>query len=107
MPSTRVRLPKRGEQLPEFGLKAGLTQEKIMGVPFFRSNSLYSDAEKAVMLYAEEMTNNVQVGDATFADLQRHLSAAQIVELTLTIAHYNSTVRFLEALQVAPGDGGI
>ena len=58
------------------------------------------------MRYAEEMTSHIRVTDTTFDALRGFLSQAQIIELTLVIAHYNSPVRFLEALQVMPNEDG-
>jgi len=89
------------------GIRSGLSQEQIMAVPFYDVDPIFSAREKSLMRYAEEMTTNVQVSDETFAELQRHFTPAQIVEVTLSISHYNGTVRYLEALCVRPGDGGI
>ena len=87
-------------------LRAGLTVEHIMALPVWERHSIFTAEERAVMRYAEEMTSNIRVADATFDALREFLSEAQIVELTLVIAHYNSTVRFLEALQVMPNEDG-
>jgi alkylhydroperoxidase family enzyme len=86
--------------------RAGLTKEHIMALPVWERHPLFSDEERAVMRYAEAMTRDVQVTDAVFDALRVFLSDAQIVELTLVIAHYNSTVRFLEALEVLPDEEG-
>ena len=92
----------------ERGLNAGLTKEHIMALPVWERHPLFTTEEKAVIRYAEEMTRDVQVKDSTFDALRGFLSNEQIVELTLVIAHYNSTARFLEALGVVPGeDGGV
>ena len=90
----------------ERGLKAGLTKEHIMALPVWERHPIYTTEERAVMRYAEEMTRDVQVKDSTFDALRGFLSNEQIVELTLVIAHYNSTARFLEALQVMPDEEG-
>jgi alkylhydroperoxidase family enzyme len=89
------------------GLRSGLSAEQIRAVPFYGVDPIFSESEKALMRYAEEMTRDVQVSDETFLELQRHFTPSQIVEITLSISHYNGTVRYLEALCVRPGDGGI
>ena len=86
--------------------RAGLSKEHIMALPVWERHPLFSDEERAVIRYAEAMTRDVRVPDATFDALRAFLSDAQLVELTLVIAHYNSTVRFLEALQVLPDEDG-
>ncbi len=88
------------------GQKAGLTPEHIMALPVWERHPIYTSEERAVMRYAEEMTRDIRVIDATFDALRTFLSPAQIVELTLVVAHYNSTVHFLEALQVGLHEDG-
>ena len=90
----------------ERGLRAGLTKEHIMSLPVWERHPVFTAEERAVMRYAEEMTRDVRVANTTFDALRAFLSNAQIVELTHVIAHYNSTARFLEALEVLPGEDG-
>lgn len=90
----------------QFAKQAGLTDEEIIALPLWENHPAFNSLEKAVIRYAEEMTVNVQVRDATFAAVRGHFPDDQIVELTLLIAHYNSTVRLLEALKVMPGEDG-
>ena len=88
------------------GQKAGLSAEHIMSLPVWETHPLFTREERAVIRYAEEMTRDIRVQDGTFDALRGFLSPAQIVELTLVVAHYNSTVHFLEALQVRLGEDG-
>jgi len=83
-----------------FALKAGLTQAQLDGLRDRRNCTLFEDADRAVLEYAEVMTRSVQVPDEVFAAVARHFDARQTVELTATIAGYNLVSRFLEALQV-------
>ncbi len=65
--------------------------------------TLFDAAERAVLALTIEMTRNVQVSDACFAQLRQALPKAQEqVELAGVIAAYNMVSRFLEALQVPP-----
>ncbi len=57
--------------------------------------------ELAVIDYAREMTVNVVVSKACFAELEAHFDTTQIVELTAAIATYNMVARFLMALEVS------
>ncbi len=55
---------------------------------------------KTVLLAAREMTRDGAMSDATFATLQAALGNECVVDLTLTIAHYNAVVRVLATLQI-------
>jgi alkylhydroperoxidase family enzyme len=59
-----------------------------------------TDADRAVLAYAEAMTRAVRVPDDVFAQVRKQLPERELVELTVTIAGYNCVSRFLEAIQV-------
>lgn len=58
--------------------------------------------ERLVVQYAAQMTRNVKVDDALFAQLQATFTTTELVELTTAIATYNMVARFLVALQITP-----
>lgn len=61
----------------------------------------FAPAEKAAVAYAEELTRNPRaVSDAAFAELRRHWSERQIVEITAAACLFNSFNRFNNALGV-------
>lgn len=73
----------------------------MLAVPTWRASRLFSAAERAALDYAEQMTvTGRRVEDALFAELQRHFSEAQIVELTAAIALENFRSKFNPALGV-------
>lgn len=82
------------------GRKAGLTDEQLAAVADGESSELFDDAERAVMALARESTTKVHVSDATWAAAAKHLDDQQMVELTLTIAWYNSGVRVMGLLGI-------
>ena len=58
-------------------------------------------AERAALSYAETMTITGQkVADELFAELRRHFSEAQVVELTAAVALENFRSKFNVALGV-------
>lgn len=70
-------------------------------MPSYRSNELFSEAEKLVLEYADSMTQTpVEVSDALFAKLRGKFSEAQMVELTSTLAWENYRARFDHAFGV-------
>lgn len=57
-------------------------------------------AARAVLAAAREMTLDLAVGDATFAELQKHFDNERLMDLLITIASYNSTVRLLCSFRI-------
>jgi len=70
-----------------------------MALRDYESSPELSDLEKLVIRYAVEMTRTpVAVSDELFAELKRHFSDKQIVELTSQIAWENFRARNNHAL---------
>jgi alkylhydroperoxidase family enzyme len=55
---------------------------------------------KTVLRAAREMTNDLVLSDATYAELKRQMDAETLVELVVAISFYNGVVRLLSALQI-------
>jgi AhpD family alkylhydroperoxidase len=72
-------------------VKDNMNMEKFNALPVYRTNSLFSDKERAALAYAEEATLNKRVSDATFNELQKHYSDREIVEITMVMALQNFT----------------
>jgi alkylhydroperoxidase family enzyme len=69
--------------------------EKVEEVLNWRDSKLFSPAERVALEYAERVTcTDRQVDDALFADLKKHFTEAQIVELTAAIAMENFRSKF-------------
>jgi alkylhydroperoxidase family enzyme len=81
-------------------LRTGLRQEQIDDLPNWESSGKFSQQERAVMRYTDEVTKNIRVKDDTFAAVRSFLSEEGIVELTTAIGYYGMVCRILEALQV-------
>lgn len=82
------------------GLKAGLTEEQLAAVADFESADLFDETEKAVMRLARESTLQVDVSAETWRAAAAHLTDRQMVELSLSIAWYNSGVRIMGLLDI-------
>jgi len=87
-------------------ITAGGTQAQVDAMrdsqAAMRNTQLFDDAERAAIALTFEMTRNVHVSDATFAQVRACLSEQQTVELVAVIAAYNMVSRFLVALGVEP-----
>jgi len=80
------------------GSRLGLSTEKIEALNDHANSSLFSDAEKVALLYADAITDTrCDVDDALFARLQRHYDDDTIAELTMIIAWQNASSRFNHA----------
>ena len=87
---------------PAYALKEGLTQAQVDALADWSSSNLFTAKQRALLAYADAMTRDIDVPDAVFADIQKHFSDRQTVELTMLIGAYNMLTRFLKALKVDP-----
>ncbi len=75
--------------------------EKLAEVTTWRESTLFSEAERLALEYAERITyTDRRVDDALVAELKNHYSDAQIVELTAAIAMENFRSKFNPALGI-------
>jgi alkylhydroperoxidase family enzyme len=92
---------------PDF-LAAGGTQAQLDALQDFvgagaRGEPAGLEGDDALVArYAAQMTRDVQVDDALFAQLQARFETSELVEITAAIATYNMVARFLVALGVSP-----
>jgi alkylhydroperoxidase family enzyme len=80
----------------------GYTDEQLasLGAPL-GGQELFDPAVRAALTYATLMTRDAhQVTDAFFADLKKHYTDSQIVELTSVVGLTNYWNRFTTALRI-------
>jgi alkylhydroperoxidase family enzyme len=83
--------------------QAGLTEVKIAALDDVDSN-LFSPRERAALTFAELMaTDHHKIDDAVFAELRRHFSEAEVVELGVSTALFVGLGRFNAILGIDPG----
>jgi alkylhydroperoxidase family enzyme len=87
---------------PAYALKEGLTLEQVAALADWRPSKLFNDQQRALLAYTDAMTRDIAVPDEVFANLRKHFSERQTVELTMLIGAYNMLTRFLKALKVDP-----
>jgi alkylhydroperoxidase family enzyme len=81
---------------------AGATEEKIAAIDD-ESSTLLSARERAAIRYAEKLAiDHHKVTDALWADLRRHFSEAEIIELTVHVTLYIGLGRFNEVIGLDP-----
>jgi alkylhydroperoxidase family enzyme len=87
---------------PAYALKEGLTPEQVTAVANWQPSKLFTNQQRALLAYTDAMTREISVADAVFAEVRKHFTERQTVELTMLIGAYNMLTRFLKALQVDP-----
>ncbi len=85
---------------PAYALKEGLTPEQVNALADWQPSSLFSEKQRALLAYVDAMTRQIDVEDEIFAELRKHFTERQTVELTMLIGAYNMLTRFLQALEV-------
>ncbi len=81
---------------------AGATQEQADNLPnWFDNRHLYDEKQLAVLAMTEEMMNNRgEVSDATYAQVEKHFSPQEIVELLYNSTTYYGNGLFMKALRL-------
>ncbi len=81
-------------------LEVGVTREQTEAISHWSDSTKFSDEERAVLQYADEVAQNVEVKDKTFKALRQYLNEQCIVELTASIGYWGMVARFLVPLQI-------
>lgn len=74
--------------------------EKFSDLMDYESSDKYSNREKAVFKYLEEMTKNITVSDSTYSNLKKYCSDEEIIEVTYISASENYLNRLLKPLKI-------
>lgn len=86
----------------QYAPAVGITPQQIAALDGSEHSSLFQPAHRALLSYADAMTQTIEVPDDVFERLRRHYSEAQIVELTVLIGAYNMHTRVGRALRLDP-----
>ena len=87
---------------PAYALKEGLTEAQVEALANWSGSNLFTDKQRVLLAYVDAMTQAIDVPDSVFAEVRKHFSERQTVELTMLIGAYNMLTRFLKALKVDP-----
>lgn len=78
----------------------GITRAQLRALSDWRTSGLFSDAQRIVLAYADEVTHGDGVQEATFSELKQTYGPAEIIELTLAATFYLNLARFATALDI-------
>jgi alkylhydroperoxidase family enzyme len=84
-----------------FGPAVGFTDEQLAAtVTGSADDPVWSDRERTVIALADELHDTATVSDATYAELERHFTPAQILELVVAGGWYHTISFVLGAARV-------
>jgi 4-carboxymuconolactone decarboxylase len=78
----------------------GFSDAQIAALPHWQASDLFDDKERATLAYVEQMAHGGDVGDATFATMQKFFTPREIVEITYTIGSYYANGLLTKALRI-------
>ncbi len=82
------------------GRSAGLTEAQLHHLgddPL--PQGVYSDAEAAIVRYAQRSTRKITIDDETYDELARHYRPEQLIDICLTVGLSNMVNRFHATFQ--------
>ena len=82
------------------GKGVGVSDEKNAALEEGPSSDAFSDLEKAVLRFTDDVVQNDRPSDETFNPLAEQLGPADLVELYLAIGFYIMTSKFLRTFDV-------
>jgi len=82
------------------GKKAGLSDQQIADTAKYETSDAYSNLERDVMRYAEQVTRHINVDDSLASRLKQNLTDRELVELAMTVGIANLTNRVTETLRM-------
>jgi alkylhydroperoxidase family enzyme len=78
----------------------GLSRAQIDNIGSYQTSPLFSEDDKLILRYADELTTKARVNDQLFQQVQNLIGQKDILELTAATAFWNMMARNLNALQV-------
>lgn len=93
-------------QHERFIRELGMAPAKIAAIGGGAEHPAFSDVERAVLAFTDDVVTNVRAGDATLAEVSRHLPHRQVVELIMTAGCYRMLCMLLETTGVEIESGG-
>jgi alkylhydroperoxidase family enzyme len=80
--------------------KTGVAREQIDHIDSYQTSSLFSDDDRMILRYAEDLTLKAQVDDELFGQVQRRIGTLNVLDLNAAIGFWNMMARNLNGLQI-------
>lgn len=78
----------------------GMPEEKIQALTIGSNAPVFSEVERLVLSFTEEMVQHHKVSDETFTALSKHFSYEELVELSIAVGCYTMISMFLNTFDV-------
>jgi alkylhydroperoxidase family enzyme len=78
----------------------GVSDEQIAAIENWQSAGCFSELERLVLQFTDEVNANVKARRETLDALKKHLSPGEIIELLVIIGHWRQTASILETTEV-------
>jgi 4-carboxymuconolactone decarboxylase len=78
----------------------GVSEEQIASIENWQSAGCFSEIERLVLKFTDEVNANVKASRETLEALKKHLSPGEIIELLIIIGHWRQTASILETTEV-------
>jgi alkylhydroperoxidase family enzyme len=82
------------------GTRAGLTAEEVARLTRPETVDQWSPADRGLLQFVDEVLDNADVTESTWADQQQRWSEAQLLELVTLVGFYRMLAGFLNAVKV-------
>src|SRR5579862_8559936 len=82
----------------------GVSDDQIAAIENWLGARCFSEVERLVLQFTDEVNANVKASRETLEALKRHLSAQEIIELLIIIGHWRQTASILETTEVEVED---
>jgi len=80
--------------------RAGVSEAKIAAFPDWAASDAFTETERAVLAYADQVARTRDADDATFAAIRRLLPPGQVIDLALTCGWYHLVAAILGPLRI-------
>jgi len=81
-------------------LKSGVTREQLDHIDSYQTSPFFSDNDKLVLRYAEELTLKAQVDEKLFREVESRLGTLNLLDLNAAVGYWNMMARNLNGLQI-------
>jgi alkylhydroperoxidase family enzyme len=84
----------------DIALRVGLTREQIDNIGSYPTSPLFTDEDKLILRYADDLTQKARIDDDLFRQVKERIGQQNVLELTAATSFWNMMARNLNALQV-------
>jgi 4-carboxymuconolactone decarboxylase len=81
-------------------LRSGVTRDQMEMIDQWQDSDLFSEEEKMVLRFTEEVVNENRASDITFKAASKFLNLHGLVELTISIGYWSMIAKFLNTFEV-------